>query len=358
MGATLLWTAVPVLAMAAVMLGRGWTLRRQASVLAGTVFGALGVTAAVSGWILIADHEAGLADALKTGGLGGGAAVALYGLWLNDRRRRTEEQRQEVERSRISHERFARAVELLGNDADQVRVGALHALAGLAQGTPSYTQTVLDVLCSYLRRPFDHPWYRNAGDQDREHPVLRQRSWTQPLASDPEADRERQVRLTAQRLIRELLPVAGNDAPLYSLDLSGATVEYFDLSGLRVGGILARQAVFLGITRLYGVEFHGNAMFSGARFHGRVRLDGTVFAAGASLLGVGIDGSADLTGASFHGFADLRATDPENAVVAGVTVDTRQSIKLPDAWCVEPRDGSSIGALVVSDATRTDAADS
>ena len=132
------------------------------------------------------------------------AVVALYALWLNDRRRRVEERRQEVERqrhelelqrsdadrTRVADERFAKAVELLGNDADQVRVGALHALAGLARNREEYRQTVRDVLCSYLRRPFKHPRYEVAEDRhERDH------TWSE----EPEEDQELQVRLTAQR---------------------------------------------------------------------------------------------------------------------------------------------------------------
>jgi hypothetical protein len=62
--------------------------------------------------------------------------VALYALWLNDRRRRTDEARHELESDKAADERFARSIELLGNEADQVRVGALHALAWLADVTP------------------------------------------------------------------------------------------------------------------------------------------------------------------------------------------------------------------------------
>jgi hypothetical protein len=87
-------------------------------------------------------------------------------------------------------------VELLGNEADQVRVGALHALAWLADSTPRYKQTVLDVFCAYLRRPFTHPSYIKRGD-------ARDQVTPEDLL---DADRERQVRLTAQRLIMELLP--------------------------------------------------------------------------------------------------------------------------------------------------------
>ena len=87
---------------------------------------------------MLTDPGTSRAGALRTGGLAGGAVVALYALWLNDRRRRVEEGRHEVEQQRheleklrteqdrdlASDERFAKSLELLGNDADQVRVGA------------------------------------------------------------------------------------------------------------------------------------------------------------------------------------------------------------------------------------------
>jgi hypothetical protein len=360
----LLWAALAAVVVGASMLVAGWTRRRQALVLAGTVCSALGAMAAVSGWLLVADRAAGMAEALKTGGLAGGAVVALYGLWLNDRRRRVEEERQRVEsgraehdRERVAHERFARAVELLGHEADQVRVGALHALVGLARGTPSYTQTVLDVLCSYLRRPFYHPRYREARDPDRadlDRADLDRADLPGALPGWPaeriaEADRERQVRITAQRLISELLPAAGaGDQPLYDLDLSAATVEYLDLSGRRVGGILARRAALYGITQLVGVEFHGRAMFTWSTFFGKTDLEGATFAGGASLLEVVFEESVDLSGCTFRGFANLRAEYPPSAVITGITVDTSADVRLPDGWDVEIRPGSAIGDVTVA----------
>ncbi|HWM06288.1 MAG TPA: hypothetical protein VNP92_28425, partial [Actinophytocola sp.] len=183
-------------------------------------------------------------EALKTGGLAAGSIVALYALWLNDRRRQVDEDRQDLERQRqelenrraehdrerAADERFLRAVELLGNDADQVRVGALHALAGLARSRPVYTQDVLDVLCSYLRRPFDHPRYVAArGDEPDD-------------SKRADADRWLQVRLTAQRLIADLLPTVGTpSAPTYDLDLHGATLEHFDVSYRVIGQLRARE---------------------------------------------------------------------------------------------------------------------
>jgi hypothetical protein len=218
-----------------------------------------------------------VSEALRTGGLAGASVVALYALWLNDRGRRVEENRQAVEEERLrvehgrtSHERFARAIEMLGDEADQVRVGALHALVGLARDTPSYTQTVIEVLCSYLRSPFFHHAYAREGhDPDRS-------DFADPARgrlSEEEAanDRERQVRLTAQQVLLDLLPAAGTDGPRYDLDLTGASLEYLDLESRRLGGLLARRATFHGITRMCGAEFVGRAMFTGAVFRGKAR---------------------------------------------------------------------------------------
>lgn len=201
------------------------TLVRKRWVLVTSVLGSLNALLLVSGGLLAAPGVNPV-DALKTGGLAGAAVLALHGLWINDRRRRTEEARQEVERGRAEHdrerisdERFAKAVEMLGNDADQVRVGALHVLVGLSRGRPAYTQTVLDVLCAHLRRPHRHPSHEtNPADPHRVEVHPFDAGWTEEHGT---ADRERQVRLTAQRRIAELLPGAA-ETTRYDLDLTGA----------------------------------------------------------------------------------------------------------------------------------------
>lgn len=204
---------------------------------------------------LLADRATSRGDALKTAGLAGGAVAALYGLWLNDRRRRVEEDRHELERTRISDERFAKSVELLGHEADQVRVGAIHALGGLARTRPEvYAQTVLDVLCAYLRRPFK--------DDD-----------------SAEAARESQVRRTAQRVIRASLPDAGT-GPAYTLDLSGARLDRFNLSGKHVGLLGAQGATVVNGVFLVDTAFTGSVFLTGASVHGPVDLTRTRFEAG------------------------------------------------------------------------------
>ncbi|TVT40795.1 hypothetical protein FNH05_23395 [Amycolatopsis rhizosphaerae] len=348
---------------------------RRKSPLLGTFVLATVLLVAVSGWLLT-DPATTRADALRTGGLAAGAVVALYALWLNDRRRQVEENRQRVERERyelellraerdrerVTDERFGKSVELLGSDADQVRVGALHALAGVARAESGYTQTVLDVLCAYLRRPFDHPRYHDEDERDEPDPV---------------AERELQVRLTAQRLIVDLLPPAGAAAPAYDLDLTGAVLEYFELTGRKVGTLVLRYARLYSSSNLSGTEFTGpvwftrattgegrlsgrfrcqgahfrsRAWFSGVRFgfsawFDRTRFDGETAFKGMvctgdfSLRDAVFDTSLDLRQAEFGSDVDLRFTAPQPAIsLYDTIVGPDHDIELPDGWATEPLD--------------------
>lgn len=265
--------AVTLLIVGSVAIIGGIVVFAVSSRLVATMLLAFGALAAVTGWLL---PVASRADALKTGGLAAGAVVALYALWLNDRRRRVDEERQQLEhdrqtleheraahdRERAADDRFLRAVELLGHEADQARVGALHALAGVARARPSYTQDVLDVICSYLRRPFEHPEYVKARDSKEKV--------EQTLA---EADRWRVVRLTAQRLLADLLPKVGTpDAPAYDLDLTGATLEYCDLSYRIIGKLSARTMKLYQSNSFHHCEIRGPAWFTESKSWGNLWL--------------------------------------------------------------------------------------
>ncbi|WWR61180.1 pentapeptide repeat-containing protein [Saccharopolyspora sp. SCSIO 74807] len=280
--------------------------------LAATIAFAVLAVFGVSLALLVFDPRVNGADALRTGGFAGGSVVALYALWLNDRRRRVEENRQlqegrqvRLDQERVSDERFARAVELLGHEADQVRVGALHSLAGLARSNPGLTQTVLDVLCSYLRRPFLHPRYDDGEWQrDEQH----------------EAERKLQVRRTAQRLIATLLPQATDTAaPAYDLDLTNAKLEYLDLSGRRIGTLTARHARIFRDINLSRCEITGPVWFTRVVFadDGKFRCKDTVFHDRAQFSGVEFGGPAAFDRSEFRG----RARFDQAKLHSGVTFD-------------------------------------
>ncbi|MGM1064743.1 pentapeptide repeat-containing protein [Saccharothrix sp. Mg75] len=363
-----LWIAGAVAVTAAAVL---LVLRHRNGqhLLVPTLVGSIGAFLLVAGWLFAVDPNAPKNEAIKTGGLAGGAVVALYALWLNDRRRRTDEDRQAIEvrrqqledqraehdRSRVADERFARSVELLGHDAEQVRVGAMHALAGLARSRGEYRQTVLDVLCAYLRRPFA----------------------TTDVGTGPVDGRELEVRLTAQRLIADLLPRDDDPAAgRYDLDLTRAYLEYFDISHRQVGLLVLRaahlaesnsfhhsvvrtgawftDAVSEGRLHVHDVTFHGKAWFSRftcrdrvdfarTRFLGPTKFADSRFTAEAGFADAVFTRPVDFTGARFLGGVDLRVAGSEGAATIGMHVALDHGNALPDGWVVERRpDGTGL----------------
>ncbi|WP_243790352.1 pentapeptide repeat-containing protein [Saccharopolyspora gloriosae] len=313
---------------------------RKYGLLATVLLAAL-VLFGVSAALLVFDARVNGADALRTGGFAAGSVVALYALWLNDRRRRVDEGRQQLEgartdldRERIADERFARAVELLGHEADQVRVGALHALAALARSSPGHTQTVLDVLCSYLRRPFAHPRY-DGGEWERDERNA--------------ADRELQVRLTAQRLITDLLPPVEADSPAHDLDFTNATLEYFDLSGRRIGTLVARYARLFHDNNLSRCEVTGPVWMTRATVHagGRFRCRDAVFRGRAQFAGVEFGGPVAFDRSVFHGVADFYGA-ALHSEVSFADCRFEDAAKFSDATCKD----TDLDALLSTAAVR------
>jgi hypothetical protein len=342
-----------------------------------TMLLAVAVFGAVTALLMSLDPTTSRSEDIRTGGLASAAVVALYALWLNDRRRRVEESRHELERrsneqqrEHVADERFARAVELLGHEADQVRVGALHALAGLARSRPSYAQTVLDVICSYLRRPFDHPDYVQGRTGERPQ-------W-EP-SDERDASRERQVRLAAQRVISELVPDYHQEPhTLPDLDLTGALLDYIDLSGKAIGQLVLRDAQLHGTTRFSATEINGDAWFTRAVSYGKLECDNAVFCGrshfphltahapvsfegahfqqGAVFLSAEFHGPVTLAASTFDKSVDLRRTVfrsdldlrcqlpcPVRPGTGGMTVNTSSEIRLPDGWTVH--DDGRIGRI-------------
>jgi hypothetical protein len=103
------------------------------------------------------------------------------------RRQRVDEDAALRDATRLHTERFTTAVSQLGAESAAVRLGGVHALAGLADDAPTrdLRQTCIDVLCAYLRMPYtaeadlpaDDAYARparlpgHAGDPTHGHPA-------------------------------------------------------------------------------------------------------------------------------------------------------------------------------------------
>ncbi|MFI6695923.1 pentapeptide repeat-containing protein [Streptomyces sp. NPDC050433] len=217
---------------------------------------------------------------------GAGALVALVVAY---RRQRVDEAGAHREATRLHTERFTQAVEQLGSDSPAVRLGGVHALAGLADDAPddNLRQTCIDVLCAYLRLPHTP----DPGDlpdplPDGTSPAEERRDTHQDKKDRYRALRE--VRHTILRLIGEHYRIPKGTHRSWqgcNLDLTGVTID---------GPMDFTEAVFSG----------GEVSFAGARFSGGSVLfsratfsDSHVHFSGAAFSGSHVD----FIGATFSG---------------------------------------------------------
>ncbi|WP_217545590.1 pentapeptide repeat-containing protein [Streptomyces sp. GbtcB6] len=253
---------------------------------------------------------------------GAGALVALVVAY---RRQRVDEDGALREATRLHTERFTTAVAQLGEDSAAVRLGGVHALAGLANDAPTreLRQTCIDVLCAYLRLPYTGETDLSADDMDARHAYRALR----------------EVRHTVIRLIRDhlrLAPEHPHSWQGHDFDLTEATFDGGDLTGAVFSGgtVSFTRAFFSGGTAdLSEAVFSGGVVsFRGAFFFGdtadlsgAVISGGTVDFGGAQFSGGDVNfNRAAFTGGtvSFRGAEFVRGTVSfGRAVFSGSTVD-------------------------------------
>jgi uncharacterized protein YjbI with pentapeptide repeats len=207
-----------------------------------------------------------------------------------DTQRALEEQRRQLDRTlaeqrtRTLNERFATAAGQLGSDKPPaVRLAGVYAMAGLADDWPENRQTCINVLCAYLRLPYEP-------DPGEESPAPEHLAF---LAS-------REVRHTVIRVIAAHLE-DGAAASWQGLDL--------DFNGVIFDGGDFRGAEFSGGTAVFdGAEFSGGTVrFDRARFSG-----GEVYFGGAKFSGGKIRfGRAEFSG----GTVSFRDTELSGGLV-------------------------------------------
>lgn len=230
-----------------------------------------------------------------------------------DSRQRAERISDATERDAAARrvtELYAMAAEQLGSEKAPVRLAGLYALERLAQDNTHQRKTVIDLICGYLRMPYEPPGplpYRlemDDFDQNSEH-VERTRK------ERSERAQERQVRITAQRILATHLrpsvgkPVQVPNNPEYwagnfELDLTGATFINVNMKGCTFASAQFDDARFIGETSFLGATFSSNTSFSNAAFFDRVAFDFVTFVDIRELLSVAFDGAAFFGDASFR----------------------------------------------------------
>ncbi|WP_124778974.1 pentapeptide repeat-containing protein [Micromonospora chalcea] len=166
---------------------------------------------------------------------------------------------------------YVKAAEQLGSENAAVRLAALYALERLGQGNPEHRQTIVDLFCAYLRMPYEMP-------DDVLEPD------GQSGEEDVKRHHERQVRLTAQRILAKHLryetvsidtfpfSVEGGDYFWSDMhvDLTGAALIDFSLAHCAAGMVHAVGADFYGRSDFRALYLAGQANFAKSRFRGFV----------------------------------------------------------------------------------------
>lgn len=232
------------------------------------------------------------------------------------------------QRTRTLNERFATAAEQLGSDKPAVRLAGVYAMASLAEDWEENRQTCVDVLCAYLRMPYepdpgpDPPGpHRLAFQANREvrHTVIRVIT----------AHLQKDAPVSWQGLDFDFTGAVFDGGDFSQAQFSAGTVDFrrAQFSGGEVNFFLARfsgsEVNFLeakfsdSLVNFTGAEFSGGTVdFSDARFSGgrvgfwRARFSGgEVDFLGSQFSGGGVDfsgarfsdGTVDFVDAEFSG---------------------------------------------------------
>ena len=284
-------------------------------------------------------------DAIKygLGAIAAGGAVAALLLsvrrqLLAERSHQLELQKQSLELRKQTHtendaaerrvtELFTKAVEQLGSLDAAVRLGSLYALERVAQNNVDQRQTIVEVICAYLRMPYTPPTDAQAG---KRTPAA---SEAEPTGGTPPAEgrdprQELQVRLTAQRILtthlrrpawltpKATIEMSADPAqrfwPAIDLDLTGAALVDWDLSEGIVRSSDFRKAAFSGAAFFLGATFVGGTSFAGATFSANTRFEKATFLRNTSFAGAtfsadtwfaktAFSGDTSFAGATFSG---------------------------------------------------------
>jgi len=326
-----------------------WTLAAAAAVVIVAFIVTAWLLAIASGAKPGTDRANARLDAVRTGLAAGAGAGAAVGLMLAFRRQHHQEIATvltdlDATERRIT-ELYAKAVEQLGNDKAPVRLGGLYALERLTQDNPAHRQTIIDVICAYLRMPFSVRAAPTSKPEPEatEDPHPSERSTQPETMTDGNGDtwqQERQVRLTAQRILAEHLRddrtpdqrSAGPPGPRFwpgiRLDLTGATLidfnfhrvvatdvrfdgatftdgaQFYEATFLRFAAF--RRATFGGATVFSRAIFGGRADFSQATFTGRVWFSQATFGYDADFNDATFGGDATFYGTTFNGTAEFQ----------------------------------------------------
>ena len=186
-----------------------------------------------------------------------GAVVAIY---LTNRTLDATQQQIGLTEQGQYTDRFGKAVEQLGSDKVNIRLGGIYALERLAHDSPRDALTITEVLAAYVR--------------DRS-------ACPNPAAATPKPAPPIDVAAVLTVLTRRTLDRAAPWADLHgiclgdhalpladwaNLNLTGADLRYTDMNGAQLSGVVAATAKFVGAS-LTDSSWHGTSAYGADLTH-------------------------------------------------------------------------------------------
>ncbi len=210
-------------------------------------------------------------------------------------------------------DRYTKAIEQLGSDKLDVRIGGIYALEQIARDSFRDHSTVMEVLAAFIREHSHEQWHPPRPADWRRNPELGLRPDIQAAATvigrrDPSRDRD-QINLGGADLSRVQLPNA---------DLGRCSLHYSNLTGANLFRANLRQTEFVGadLTRANLSESDlYNANFT------------------LAILKEALLSGADLRLAIFSG-AKIASLSLEGVNLTGVQAGLKElgDIPIPDGW--------------------------
>jgi Pentapeptide repeats (8 copies) len=138
-------------------------------------------------------------------------------------------------------DRYTKAIEQLGSDKIDVRIGGIYALERVARDSPRDHPTVIEVLTAFIREHSREPWPpSDLGSQERERSTRPDVQAAVTVVGRRDRERDipgRRINLTRADLTRADLDRADlTGAVLTCADLTGADLTRADLTGADLTG--------------------------------------------------------------------------------------------------------------------------
>jgi hypothetical protein len=201
-----------------------------------------------------------------------GGAGALVALTVAYRRQK------DLEDGRFT-ERFGAAAAQLAAPTPAERLAGVYAMAGVADRYPAFAQQCIDVLCGYLRIPFDpDPAVGQLATVVRHHRLS--------ADGDRTVDRTYQLlpndREVRDTIVRVIAAHVHQDREIgwheHDLDFTGALITTSDFANTRFNGRTRfNRATFTSLARFDRATFSRRASFDEATFTGEAWFGQTTF---------------------------------------------------------------------------------